>query len=209
MSVAVKLITSASGKDVTVTVVMAFRASKRYLDTCRRVLSIPCKYVYYIADSHRQSHTGHRPFQCEVCLQNFSEAATLQQHMRRHTQESELVSIRFNASLYRCFRHVEPYKCDYPECGKSFAITGALTIHKRMHNGHKPFKCKFCDKFVCASCLSSYTLNSDCVPRAFAESSNLSKHVCLNQNCTWIGSQNILVTNSHRCTSLFMRRTWM
>ena len=35
-----------------------------------------------------QSHTGHRPFQCSVCHQNFSEAATLAQHMRRHTRES-------------------------------------------------------------------------------------------------------------------------
>ncbi|KAH6915873.1 zinc finger protein [Coprinopsis sp. MPI-PUGE-AT-0042] len=88
---------------------------------------------------HLQSHTGHRPFQCTVCQQNFSEAATLQQHMRRHTQE-------------------RPYACDYPGCGKSFAIMGALTIHKRTHNGLKPFKCKFCDK-------------------AFSESSNLSKHL--------------------------------
>ncbi|KAJ7043459.1 hypothetical protein C8F04DRAFT_1207375 [Mycena alexandri] len=76
---------------------------------------------------HLQSHTGHRPFQCKVCLQNFSEAATLQQHMRRHTQE-------------------KPYLCDYPGCGKSFAITGALTIHKRTHNGQKPFKCPHCEK---------------------------------------------------------------
>ncbi|KAI0923843.1 hypothetical protein AcW1_006688 [Taiwanofungus camphoratus] len=37
---------------------------------------------------HLQSHTGHRPFQCKICSQNFSEAATLAQHMRRHTQES-------------------------------------------------------------------------------------------------------------------------
>ncbi|KAG8731182.1 Zinc finger protein ZIC 5 [Ceratobasidium sp. 428] len=59
--------------------------------------------------------------------------------MRRHTQE-------------------KPYICDFPGCGKAFAITGALTIHKRTHNGDKPFKCKYCD-------------------RAFAESSNLSKHL--------------------------------
>ena len=38
---------------------------------------------------HLQAHTGHRPFLCKECGQHFSEAATLAQHMRRHTQESE------------------------------------------------------------------------------------------------------------------------
>lgn len=34
-------------------------------------------------------HTGHKPFQCKLCKQHFSESATLQQHMRRHTHESK------------------------------------------------------------------------------------------------------------------------
>ena len=74
-----------------------------------------------------QTHTGHRPFTCSECGQHFSEAATLAQHMRRHTRE-------------------RPYKCDHPGCGKAFAIMGALTIHKRTHNGDKPFKCGVCGK---------------------------------------------------------------
>ncbi|KAJ7155564.1 hypothetical protein C8R43DRAFT_1000431 [Mycena crocata] len=98
---------------------------------------------------HLQSHTGHRPFQCKICLQNFSEAATLQQHMRRHTQE-------------------KPYSCDYPGCGKSFAITGALTIHKRTHNGSKPFKCPHCEKAFSESSNLSKHLRTHTGARPYA-----------------------------------------
>ncbi|KAN0088502.1 hypothetical protein V8E55_005559 [Tylopilus felleus] len=118
---------------------------------------------------HIQSHTGHRPFQCQVCNQNFSEAATLQQHMRRHTQE-------------------KPYTCDFPGCGKAFAITGALTIHKRTHNGLRPFKCKFCDKaFSESSNLSKhlrthtgarpYACTDEGCSKAFARPDQLARHM--------------------------------
>lgn len=40
--------------------------------------------------SKKKTHLkGYRPFKCELCDQHFSEAATLQQHMRRHTKESK------------------------------------------------------------------------------------------------------------------------
>ncbi|KAJ6591723.1 hypothetical protein DFH09DRAFT_907416 [Mycena vulgaris] len=117
---------------------------------------------------HLQSHTGHRPFQCKICLQNFSEAATLQQHMRRHTQE-------------------KPYLCDYPGCGKSFAITGALTIHKRTHNGHRPFKCPHVSRaFSESSNLSKhlrthtgakpYTCIEPGCDKSFARADQLTRH---------------------------------
>jgi uncharacterized Zn-finger protein len=98
---------------------------------------------------HLQSHTGHRPYQCKICNQNFSEAATLQQHMRRHTQESSyLLSPPFERWSDK---FTEPYVCDFPGCNKAFAITGALTIHRRIHNGIKPFKCTYCDKCAASS----------------------------------------------------------
>jgi hypothetical protein len=94
---------------------------------------------------HLQSHTGHRPFACKICGQNFSEAATLQQHLRRHTQHSEFFYPSRMSLMIDCCS-TEPYVCDFPGCGKAFTVTGALTIHKRTHNGHKPFRCTYCDK---------------------------------------------------------------
>lgn len=50
----------------------------------------------------------------------------------------------------------EPYVCDFPGCSKAFAIAGALTIHKRTHNGLKPFKCTYCDRYVEYSCVQCF-----------------------------------------------------
>ncbi|KAG0004468.1 zinc-finger protein [Entomortierella chlamydospora] len=83
---------------------------------------------------HIQTHTGDKPYQCQLCKKRFSEANIMAQHMRTHTGE-------------------KPFKCPEPGCGREFSISGALTIHRRVHTGEKPFKCKFegCDKWFAES----------------------------------------------------------
>ncbi|KAG0253738.1 zinc-finger protein [Mortierella polycephala] len=83
---------------------------------------------------HIQTHTGDKPYQCQICRKRFTEANIMAQHMRTHTGE-------------------KPFKCPEPGCGREFSVSGALTIHRRVHTGEKPFKCKFegCDKWFAES----------------------------------------------------------
>ncbi|XP_056588391.1 early growth response protein 4 [Triplophysa dalaica] len=61
---------------------------------------------------HVRIHTGHKPFQCRVCLRCFSRSDHLTTHMRTHTGE-------------------KPFSCEV--CGRRFARSDERKRHGRVH----------------------------------------------------------------------------
>ena len=117
-----------------------------------------------VFERHSQTHTGERPFKCDLCAYTCIRSFDLTTHKRRHAGE-------------------KPFLCD--KCDKKFAQSGDLTQHKRTHSGEKPFKCDNCDKTFAQSgqLITHKRTHSgekpflcDKCDKAFADSSTLQKH---------------------------------
>ncbi|XP_053549975.1 zinc finger protein Gfi-1 [Bombina bombina] len=127
---------------------------------CSKVFSTPHGLEVHV----RRSHSGTRPFGCEMCGKTFGHAVSLEQHKAVHSQERSFDCKICGKSFKRSstlsthlliHSDTRPYPCQY--CGKRFHQKSDMKKHTFIHTGEKPHKCQVCGK-------------------AFSQSSNLITH---------------------------------
>ncbi|XP_004849087.1 zinc finger protein Gfi-1b isoform X2 [Heterocephalus glaber] len=127
---------------------------------CSKVFSTPHGLEVHV----RRSHSGTRPFACDVCGKTFGHAVSLEQHAHVHSQERSFECQMCGKAFKRSstlsthlliHSDTRPYPCQY--CGKRFHQKSDMKKHTYIHTGEKPHKCRVCGK-------------------AFSQSSNLITH---------------------------------
>ncbi|KAM4532375.1 uncharacterized protein V3H82_026225 isoform 2-T2 [Fundulus diaphanus] len=96
---------------------------------------------------------GSNLLRCPTCSKTFSQASSLNAHIRTHSISKAHIckmcgkSFRWASQLmYHEYTHTgeKPYACNI--CSKTYAHPGNLRMHRRIHTGERPYICTYCGK---------------------------------------------------------------
>ncbi|XP_059514379.1 zinc finger protein Gfi-1b isoform X1 [Myotis daubentonii] len=149
---------------------------------CSKVFSTP----HGLEVHARRSHSGTRPFACDVCGKTFGHVVSLEQHTHIHSQGIPAGSSPAPAPDPpgpRFPRQERSFECQM--CGKAFKRSSTLSTHLLIHSDTRPYPCQFCGKrFHQKSDMKKHTYihtgekphKCQVCGKAFSQSSNLITH---------------------------------